>query len=183
MKYIVFLVLGWAMLSCRENRESVKELKMYFDLDSLIDAQVGLLTRNHAILEKSAGMDGQQEAHTLHPDSAGWQDELSIVRDFNLNKPSYVGGYKQEGSGDQLQYILAGKLRSPVKYFQITKNNHQIRQIHSRYFEDKSIYQLQRDLELVFEDSHLKSYRISGYQKMILKDTVKYTLSGTIQIP
>lgn len=180
---MVLVVLGWAMLSCREDRGSVKELKVYFDLDSLMDAQVHLLSERQATLIKRVGMDGQQEQKTLRPDSAGWQDELRIVRDFNLNKPSYVGGYSEEVSDGNIQYVLAGKLRSPVQYFEIDQSGRQIDQIRSRYFEDKSIYQLQRDLELVFEGSLLKSYRISGFQKMILKDTVKYTLSGTIQIP
>ncbi len=80
-------------LGCGENRQSTVTLKVYFDLDSLLDRQVALLSEKKVLLSKEVAMDDQKETLELQPDSAEWESEFVIIRDFNLNKSYYVGAY------------------------------------------------------------------------------------------
>lgn len=176
-------MIGWGLLGCQENRESVRELKVYFDLDSLLDAQVRLLAMTNATLTKKVVMDSREEVREEHPDTTGWQEEFVILRDFDLNKSHYVGSYHREEAENVVKYVLNEDMDAPVKSLDLRLRNGRLQQIRSNYFEDKSIYQHRRNLELNFKGDYLESYSISGFQKMILKDTVKYSISGKVHVP
>lgn len=167
-------------LGCGENRQSTVTLKVYFDLDSLLDQQVALLSEKKVLLSKEVAMDDQKETLELQPGSAEWESEFVIIRDFNLNKSYYVGAYGTAANADYIQYKLEDDIDAPVKVFEVFKANGQVERIVSNYYEDKSIYQHRRNLELTFENGQLSAYQIRGFQKMILKDTIQYTISGKI---
>ncbi|WP_421892294.1 hypothetical protein [Marinoscillum sp.] len=168
------------VLACGENRQSAVALKVYFDLDSLLDRQVEILSKKEAILTKRVEMDGQKETLAQQPDSAQWESEFVIIRDFNLNKSHYVGAYGTTSGSDYIKYTLEDDINAPVKVFEVFRPEGQVERIVSNYYEDKSIYQHRRNLELTFENGQLSAYQIKGFQKMILKDTIQYTISGKI---
>ena len=91
-----------------------------------------------------------------------------------------MGAYGTAANTDYIQYKLEDDIDAPVKVFEVFKANGQVERIVSNYYEDKSIYQHRRNLELTFENGQLSAYQIRGFQKMILKDTIQYTISGKI---
>lgn len=183
MKKIVFVLFAIACIGCSRQEGPATSLKAYFDLDSLLDSQIKALSTRQAAVSKEVTMDGANESQRLQPDSSGWDAEFTIIRDFNLNKSHYVGAYQVQDSAGYIVYTLVDDIDAPVRSFEILKKQGSVVSIASDYFEDKSIYQHRRKLQLHFDEGLLKTYEIKGYQKMILKDTIRYRISGTIDIP
>ncbi|RED98841.1 hypothetical protein [Marinoscillum furvescens] len=182
MKKLLICGLVLIGLGCAENEQSVRALDAYFKLDSLLDAEVAYLTSKQAKLNKQVIMDGQEESQRFRPDSSQWSDEFVIIRDFSLNKPHYVGAYKKTERNGNTLLELNESIDAPVKSFELMYENGSLQQIQATYFEDKTIYQHKRDLTLTFEDNRLKAYTIKGFQKMVLKDTITYSISGKVSI-
>jgi hypothetical protein len=47
--------------------------------------------------------------------------------------------------------------------------------------EANSLYKSQREMQLVFVRQRLATYRIQGYQQMLLSDTLRYTVTGRVE--
>lgn len=180
-KIAPLLVAILLLSGCQENRQSAIKPDLFFDLDSLLDAQVRMLSEQQYTLTKSVRMDGKEEKRQTTPDSAGWATELIIIKDFDLNKPTNVGAYKVSEEGDAIRYELTADIDAPVKNFEVISTAGHVSRISSNYFEDKSIYQHRRNLTLEFEEGRLKAYEVKGFQKMILKDTISYIISGKVE--
>lgn len=174
--------MALVLLACGENRESTVEPNAFYDLDSVLNAQIRVFSERGYTLRKTVQMDGKEEQLTEEPDSAGWAEEFAIIRDFDLNQPNNVGAYSTEKFEETIKYELSDNIESPVKVFEVEKKNGNLSRISGKYFEDKSIYQHRRVLELNFEDGLLKTYMVRGFQDMILKDTINYVISGEVII-
>lgn len=182
MRGIFFLLITILIGSCAENKKAARDLRVYFDLDSLLDQQVIKLSEGGFVVEKTVTMDGESETQTGVFDSAGWAGAFAIVRDFDLNKPYNVGAYTETRSGGTLNYELTDKtLDAPVQYFTLVDSD-SLLEISSEYFEDKSIYQHRRKLHLKFKDDLLVKYEIRGFQKMVMKDTIYYRIAGEVKV-
>lgn len=180
MREAFLLLLALVLLGCAKNKQSAIGPKAYYDLDSLLDAQIEMLSEEDVLLRKSVEMDGKQEQNEKKLDSAGWGKEFLIIRDFDLNKPNNVGAYSTEKSNGDIKYTLTANIDAPVKAFDVIKKEGNLSQITSNYFEDKSIYQHRRKMTLKFDNGLLRNYEVRGFQKMILKDTIKYIISGEV---
>lgn len=181
MQRFLFLLGLLVMLdACQLAPKPEEQLQAYFDLDSLLDAQVQLLANQGAKLHKTVVMDGTTEQQTESPDTAGWKEEFIIIRDFNLNKSYYVGAYTTKALDHGYRYELVANNKAPVLVFEVLKTDGDITSITATYFEDKTIYQHKRKLRLDFDGSALKGYSITGFQKMVMKDTVNYSISGEV---
>lgn len=182
MRKTVFLLLAVAFMSCSENEQASRELHVYFDLDSLLDQQIEQLSAGRYTVSKTVIMDGKEERQSHVFDSAGWESEFIIIRDFDLNKPYNVGAYTVDQEEGVQSYRLADQtLDAPVKYFDVERGADGLK-ITSEYYEDKSIYQHRRKLSLQFHNNLLLSYEVKGFQKMIMKDTIHYRISGEVKI-
>lgn len=165
---------------CDPTLRPEEKLQAYFDLDSMLNAQVELLEAPGAHLQKEVVKDGQSETQFFEPDAERWQEEFELFSEFNLNKPHFVGAYAINKTGNTVQYIPVESRDLPIWKFEITYQNGQLKKLESGYVESKYIYSSSRDLTLSFNDGMLKTYQVDGKQNMILMDEVKYRISGTI---
>lgn len=181
MRYFLLLLVVGMNLACSQNKSSVRDLKVYYDLDSLLNAQIYALGEGNYVIEKTVDMDGKTESMSGVYDSTQWRNEFKILRDFDLNKSYNVGAYSTDHEEAKIYYTLSDKtLDAPVKWFSVGKNKKGL-EISAEYFEDKVIYQHKRMMKLKLEDGMLLSFEIKGYQKMALKDTAQYQIQGTIK--
>ena len=177
-----FIYLGLVLVfgSCSENQKANRELSIYFSLDSLLDQQIKLLSDGNFVLEKEVRMDGKTESQQIHHDTSGWQTELAILRDFDLNEAYNVGAYETDKRKGSVIYRLADQtLDAPVKLFKVVRSEDQL-EISGLYVEDKSIYQHQREFLLTLKGGRLNFFEVSGYQKMLLKDTMSFRITGEV---
>ncbi|MEQ8239074.1 MAG: hypothetical protein RIA69_07660 [Cyclobacteriaceae bacterium] len=159
------------------------EVEQYFALDSLLVSQGELLAKMQVEVQKSVKMDEQFEEITFLPDSTRFTKEFQMIKDFSLNKNSYIGAFDIEKDGASLVYSRKKDQPVPIKRFTV-KYNEEIALVSGQYFEDKDIFQHERNFRLLFDESGvLSEYKVWGFQKMILQDTIQYDIVGKVVLP
>jgi hypothetical protein len=189
VRCVSFLVIITACMSC--NKTNLKYDKPYFDFDSLINTQVALLVKESASLSKTVLLDGKRDLSTIKPDSAIIAHELDVFRQLDLiNKPLYRNAYEiSDGEKDSRSNLMVrtykSKNPSPVPFVSFYYQNDflHIKKIESYYVENNSLYSTKRKLQLEFDDTTgtllLSRYELTGTQKMILSDSVKFLIEGS----
>jgi hypothetical protein len=170
----------------------------YYNLDSLLQAQTQLLIATKASLTKSAYLGERKETKQLSPDSLGWIDEFGTLSELALiNKPIYRGMYSVMDEQDNksnlriLSYAIKDKAQEgkiPVRNVRIyyLGSLDRIKRIEGSYHEENELYRgshtLSIELKDVYNKTMITSYSIVGHQKMILADSVDFTIEGQIGI-
>jgi len=183
---ILLLLLGGVFLfSC--NRTNLKYDKPYTDFDSLINIQVQGLLYAKVTINKTSFINGNSDSTSFVPDSLKLANELDIFRQIDLiNKPLYLRAYEiKEGEKDTKSNLLirsyTTRLPSPVPFvkFYFTPSGRELKKIETVFHEENTLYSTKRNLILKFEDNGsrlLSGYHVEGVQKMILSDTVSFSV-------
>ncbi len=194
MKRILFILLTVAVLSACEHKRS--ETTYYYALDSLLNDQVQYLTVSHATLSKKGFIDGKEDAASFIPkDTSRWKYELDVFAELNdINKPANVGKYQMEknlkdSNSNLLIYSIESTEPLPVVFLKVyyldTPSN--IRKIEGLYREESSLLKSARQLSMEFQNINnkivLTSYSITGGQKVLLGDSVQFSVTGLITFP
>jgi len=186
-KYNRLLVLiSIAVLAACESQPIAK--KTYLDIDSLINAQIKSLVTANAHIIKSASLNNEKADSEFAMDSLGWATELDIFRQLDIinkptNKDSYLvtDGEKDMNSNLAIRQYKA-KSKLPVEmlrlYYYTDLQN--LKKIQAVFEEKNALYATERSLTMEFDEVNGKStlihYSINGIQKMILGDTVRFTI-------
>jgi len=189
VRCVSFMVIITACMSC--NKTNLKYDKPYFDFDSLINTQVASLVKESASLSKTVLLDGKRDLSNMKPDSAIIAHELDVFRQLDLiNKPLYRNAYEiSDGEKDSRSNLMVrtykSKNPSPVPFVNFYYQNDflHIKKIESYYVENNSLYSTKRKLKLEFDDASgtllISRYELTGTQKMILSDSVKFLIEGS----
>ena len=191
-----FFILIVVLSSCKNN--DARKEKVFFDLDSLITAQEKFLAESRPTLFKIADLDGQLDSTSVSDlDTTGWSAELDIFRQLDLNKKSV----------NRMNYAIQKDIRDPYSnllicnyvaqkentsdemrrkhvniYYQDKLTNP--RKIEGEFLEQNALYTSSRSLVLELNNIHNKTlvtrYIVKGTQKMILGDSVRFEIIGTV---
>lgn len=190
MKYGLIIFLGaLAMVSCKDNNKASKK---YYDIDSLIDQQLVYLEDAGASLSKTASIDSINDKTIFKPDSASWAKELQVFRHLDIiNKPIYADAYKvtdgiKDGNSNLTVRSFVANKEIPVislkLYYQDSPKK--LRKLEGVLSEQNSLYYTARKVTIELEDINkqmvIARYDVNGVQKMILRDSVKFSISSTI---
>jgi len=182
----LLLAVSISVVSCE--RQEVNNAD-YFNVNELLDQQIALLSNSKTVVNKEANIDSLQEQSTFVPDSLGWANELEVFRYLEvINKPIYQGLYEQVDQKDEHSNlkvrVLKAKADVPVREFKIYYQDtfDHLKKIEAEIEEKNSLYYSSRKLSLQFDDMLLSKYRISGVQKMIMRDSVRYSIESKVLI-
>ena len=187
---ILFCLLLFNLASCKN---SSKQAETYFD--SLIVAQVKYLSSTNPSLTKTAKMNGEEDNSTSHPDSTIWKSELDIFRQLALfERASYRHIYQlEDGLNDQKSNLLIKKYSTkelvpiPELKFYYYKELKNLKRIEAIYQQHNALYTTTRQLVMEFDEvkgkSVLSAYAMDGSEKMILSDSVKFSVHSKINYP
>jgi hypothetical protein len=183
------LLLAISFIACKQS--NLKYDKPYFDFDSLITSQIQKQMSKKDSIYKVAMIDNKQDHSSFLIDSTRLAHEWDVFRQLDvINKPLYKGNYEiTEGKDTKSNLQIRtyqSKIKSPVPfvrfYFQNEFKN--LKKIESNYQEENALYFTKRDLMMVLNDLSgeplIKSYSITGSQKMILSDSVRFSIKGSI---
>lgn len=176
-----FLVVCLVLASCRPDSQA--KLTTYYDVDSLLTAQIGLLTTNEYVPFKVAKVNQQQERDTLNADSASWAGELAAFRVLDLNKSNLLNAYEITTSKTGFTYRLKpresqqGILEMTIEQF----SNGDPVTIKADFEETNNLYSSEREYTLHMDGKgFLQFYRIDGRQKVAFGDWVDYNVEGHV---
>lgn len=188
---ILAIFFGFLLSSCNEQ---VKDQKSYFDIDALLNEQVKFLTTNKASLRKRAVIEGKEDEILMHPDSLKWAAEFEVFRYLDLiNRPIYAEVYDvEEGIEDKQSNLKIRRMKArrdvPIREFNIYYLDHldNIRKIEAKIEEQNSLYYSYRTMLIQFDTHQGQKYvnqsSVSGVQKMVLQDSVKFRIESKILI-
>ncbi|MFZ1807020.1 MAG: hypothetical protein WAU36_07365 [Cyclobacteriaceae bacterium] len=190
MRFSLLVVLcALAMASCQNNTTVSKK---YFDIDSLIDRQLAYLEESEASLSKAASIDSTKDKTNFKPDSASWAKELEVFRHLDIiNKPIYVDAYdvidgvKDANSNLTVRSFVANR-EIPVKSLKLYYQDspHKLRKLEATLSEQNSLYYTARKFSMELEDVDkqmiVSKYNVRGVQKMILRDSVRFSISSKV---
>ena len=188
-RIFLFPVLFIITVACDQQ---LKNNQSILNIDSLVNAQSIALTRSNAELQKQLTMNGSAEEMSYQPDSLNWITELDILKQLSIiNKPIYRDLYVIEDDRTDTESNLTVRTYSteqvvPVRtikfYYRSDFKN--LRRITATYIEKNSLYESARTFNMEFSEEaksvQLKQISITGYQKMVLSDSVIYSLHLTI---
>lgn len=180
-KLVFWLGLG-ILMSC-QNPTAEKDFKIreYFPIDSVLQSQMQLTIGKEII--KTVTIGDVTETATLQATNSFLEKEWNFLESYDINKPGFVGAMDVIQSGNMLRYQPKAGQKVFLDYIEYTFDQNNISSIKGSSLDDKakSIYGSARKFNLLFEDGTLKEYSISGYQKIIMKDTVYFEVKGIVQ--
>ena len=189
MNRVFFLICSCAFFISACNRSNQQYDKAYFDFDSLINVQVAGLLKVQSTITKRSMINGKEDDSSFVLDSLKLANELDVFRQLDLiNRPLYRNTYQiEDGVKDTKSNLFirsyTAKSPSPVPFvkFYYRSSPRELKKIESVFYEENSLYDTRRNLLLEFDDSTgsllLSGYQLSGTQKMILNDTVNFSVN------
>lgn len=161
-------------------------------MDSLVTAQVMKLTDLNLTLKKEARVNQSVSTSTTALDSLGWADELDVFRQVDIiNRPTYRDAYEVTDGQKDLNSNLTVRTytsqgNTPVAYVQFfyLDSWSRLKKIKALYREKNRLFEMNRALEMFFDDHGgkplLTGFRVEGHQKMILSDSVHYSIQSAV---
>ena len=187
-EHIIFLLVGLVISSCNlQEDQSSAGNKEYFDLNGLLTSQLALLDSLKPTLEKTVTIAGKTEQASSIPDSLLWGRELAFFFDSDINRSVLQGAYEKAESSGSLMYEYKAKeeQRDGVERLEVNlEGNYETpTKIRIDFKEKNAVFSAAKKLTLNLspESARIESYRIEGLNKIVLKDTLKYTISGKVQ--
>ncbi len=186
--YFLLLLLLSCAVACVPTSATTDADKKYFDLVQFTDNQVHELYMQKPQVKKKIFLDGQTDQITS--DTLNWEKELALFREADINSPSLRDSY--EISEDKIRHTLtytAKESKLKVKEIKLVfdeqshTNSVSVRQVKIFFSEDNQLYEIQRDLSMELKNNLLSAYSIKGFQKVILKDSLIYEISATLNQP
>ncbi|MCW5912429.1 MAG: hypothetical protein KIT62_15280 [Cyclobacteriaceae bacterium] len=188
---LLVVIIGLSAWGCKQ-AEAVYD-KPYFDFDSLVNRQQQELLRAKVTLNKIVILDVAREEITFEADSIVLMKELDVFRQLDvINKPGFADSYNvMDGEKDTRSNLTIRKyatteINSPVPYvlFYYQNDFGRLHRIESTYRESNTLYGTERNLLLEFDDASgkplLARYKLTGVQKMVLSDSVTFSVEGTL---
>jgi hypothetical protein len=186
---LIFLIF---LLSCRED---TKKDKPFFDVDSLLDQQIQHLNKSRAALDKLAYVDNQRDSSRMIPDSIGWVHEFEIFRQLDqINKPIFADTYEfSDGTEDSRSNLTlrryTAKGEAPVRdlllYYQGSIQH--LKKMEGVMEESNTLYFSTRTLTIELDEMNgrpaITAYTVRGTQKMIMSDSVRFSISSKVSYP
>lgn len=152
------------------------DVKTYPDVDQLLKQQVFLGNQ----LTKEVWLDGISETKVLKMDSTSWSNELSFLQEINPNQTEYIGAFSGSELPEGKNLTLGKKEKGSLKNFSYIKRNGKITSINAIIHEDKDVYVHHKEVNVRFKDDRITNFQIDGYQKIMLKDTIRFRVIGSV---
>lgn len=184
---LVFIVLA---AGCSMNNERGNTINKYYDINGLIDEQVKLLDSISPVLLKQATIDHQQNLQKITPNDSTWEDEFSIFRTLDLNKPMLIDSYEKVELSHESEKSVTFISKFPdetlvdtlvVEFF----DNQSPKRIYAAVSSKNTLFISAKKMEMLFTQTPginlLHRYKIFGRQKMTTKDSTSFEINAEIK--
>lgn len=179
------LTLVVCMSSCLKKIETRNDQDVFY-MEDLINNQIVYLSSHNYGIRKITRLGEREEITENYPDSLEWTKEFNILKDADISKPGLRPFYDIRSYETPMyridHYVLKDSGKSNTLYqkvFRDIKSGKLLRLLTEQYVQNP-IYHSERRIELVFATIHgntvIDSITVTGYQKMIARDTAYYSL-------
>ncbi|WP_229743054.1 hypothetical protein [Hymenobacter qilianensis] len=157
---------------------------MYFDIKAFLDAQTQDLTRRNPAVEKRVELRGGQMETTRVPE-VDWSKELQIFYQADINKPALRDAYKimrqDKWQGvSRTVYQADRDDEAPVTRLFIETKADKLQLLTATIQQDNPLFYSEKRLLLRLHNGRLSEYEVTGIQKLVLFDTLRYSAAGRV---
>jgi hypothetical protein len=159
--------------------------KNFYNVDSLVTQQIKSL-KGHK-LNKSVRIGDKKDSASFAPDTMQWANELDIFRQLDqVNKASFSDAYVVTESRDIKSNLTVREIKAnrlvPVTLLRLyyLRTPADLRKIEAMWAEENTLYINDRKLTIEL-DRIMHKYRIEGFQKMVMNDSVKFLIEGEVK--
>lgn len=180
------LVFSSALMFGCADKIKEQPISTYYSVDSLLNRQLELLTKQAFKVEKSIAIDGEQELDTVTFDSLGWSNELAVFRIADINKPNLKDQYEateERNEEMKIWHYVAKKKSLGIEFLHVYFNGaNELQKLEAKYNEDNALYTSERNLTMYFSPgrSMVESYKVNGSQTMVMTEPVNFSISSKI---
>jgi len=183
--FFVLSAMLLALASCTGKPAAIQST--FYNIDSLVSAQIKSLGSRE--LNKTVSIGEKQEQIKITPDTTQWKNELEIFRLIGqVNKPSFRDAYVVTDVRDTNSNLMVREIKAqrevPVSLMKLfyLRTPDDLRKIEATVVEENAVYSNSRLLVLELARNHeLHSYRVEGFQKMVMSDSVRFVIEGTVE--
>lgn len=156
----------------------------YFELLSFLEKQETLLSQRKPIVEKQVVLrDGHQE--TARVTQTDWVKELQIFQQADINKPALRGLYQVDCSTLESGLIRCRYSRQPgtehpVEQLTVLSDGPIVQELTATVAQDNPLVYSAKTMTLRCQNGQISSYQVSGVQKLVLFDSVRYAVRSRV---
>lgn len=187
-KIILFFGLLWATTACeRPTPPTSAKAETSYDLTSYLQEQKQRLQAEKPVVLKSAQTKGQP-TETLETSQLNWEEEFSIFNEIDLNRPALRDFYTkqeqvQEDGSTVIQYNKVEDSEAPVTYLQLQLSPEKKLTSLEALIQDKNVLFYSKRkvrLEANATDGNVSGYHVSGVQKLVFGDSLRYQIDANL---
>lgn len=186
--FSLILLFTLALLACQSPDPKISTAeKDYPDVPNAIRTAIQNNLEEQLKLVKKVNTNGSIEEQVIQADSATFYEEMSLLLQYDLNKPAYRGVFdiekNNDSEGNEIVTLTAKESESPnIISAQFTSRNQQL--LHAKWIvkDQNYIYHSERVFDISFAELNnkiiLDNYQITIGQKIIAQDSVWYTVDS-----
>ena len=186
--FSLILLFTLALLACQSPDPKISTAeKDYPDVPNAIRTAIQNNLEAQMKLVKKVNTNGSIEEQVIQADSATFYEEMSLLLQYDLNKPAYRGVFdiekNNDSEGNEIVTLTAKESESPnIISAQFTSRNQQL--LHAKWIvkDQNYIYHSERVFDISFAELNSKifldNYQITIGQKIIAQDSVWYTVDS-----
>ncbi|MEL6534709.1 MAG: hypothetical protein AAFQ98_04820 [Bacteroidota bacterium] len=184
-------VLFGLLAGCQPGQSDTQTEKIYFDITGFLNTQVEELSSTSPQLNKSTQLGEDSDQFSSTPMKADWDQEFRFFFELDINQPilldQYTTSEETEMAGEVTRYSLKEESGNGVQWLEVVEKEGTVSQISAFTIDKNALYATQRQLSMNFDavggKPQMTDYSVRGFQKMVLKDTVNYSIQGTVLYP
>ncbi|SNR50733.1 hypothetical protein [Hymenobacter mucosus] len=153
----------------------------YFDVKGFLNQQVALLNQRKPAVDKQVELrNGQLE--TTRVAQTDWSKELQIFYQADINKPALRNAYtitpSAYSAGGVQRYARKPGVEGTVESLTINAANgtNQVQELTAIIKQDNALFYSEKKLRLSCTQGQITSYEVTGVQKLVLFDSVRYSV-------
>ena len=158
---------------------------LYFDVKGLLNAQVQQLTARRAAVTKRVSLRGATPETATVP-AVKWVDELQLFFQADINKAALRGAYAvdsaaPDGAGLRRRYTRRpGYDNAPVQELLVLSEGGST-EIRAAITQSNPLFSARKQLSLRLKNGQLMTYGVTGTQKLVLFDTLRYETAASVR--
>jgi len=178
MRLINFFTLFF--LSACSNFNEVKKISSYYNIDSLLNSQIIILS-NSKDLQKEVTWNSKSEKSNFSPSNFDWAKELNVFDQIDINQASNKSSYEVLSKNNLIEYKKIEDKEGIISITITFDNNEKPKRIMAYGIKKNFLFNSYRKFNLSFDSiGNLKNYLFEDKQIRIFNDTLSYEVSGNI---
>ena len=159
---------------------------LYFDVKGLLTRQVEQLAQRRAAVTKRVSLRGNT-TETVRVPAVKWADELQVFFQADINKAALRGAYAVDsvalpnGVVRRTYIRRPGQPNAPVTSLTVLQQGSAPQELTATIIQNNPLYSAQKQLRLELQNGQLTHYEVTGTQKLVLFDTLRYAAAGQVE--